>query len=340
MGTELLDQISKQGRDFLGVRVPFICGAMTWVSEPALVAAVNNAGGFGCLAGGNLPADALEQQIRQTRRLTSGPFGLNLITIAPTYHDHLTLVGKLEVPFLIFAGNFPRRSEVRMAKDEGAKVLCFASTHSIADRMLDYGADALILEGMEAGGHVGRVTLTILLQQVLFEVPGVPIFAAGGIATGKMCAHLLLMGAAGVQLGTRFAVAEESRAHPKFKQAFLRAMARDAVATPQFDSRLPVVAVRALRNQATDEFRKLQLNLIEKLDKGAITRDQAQNQVEEFWMGRLRSAVVDGDVDRGSLMAGQSVGLVNNMMTVQEIMNELVTHTERELKRVRGLLIP
>lgn len=337
--SELLDLLSKQGRDFLGVRYPFICGAMTWVSEPTLVAAVNNAGGFGCLAGANLPSKVLEQQIIETRRLTSKPFGVNLITIAPTYRDHLALVAELQMDFVVFAGNFPHRSEVALAKAGGAKVLCFASTHSIADRMLDYGADALILEGMEAGGHVGRVTLTILLQQVLFEVSGVPVFVAGGIATGKMSAHLLLMGAAGVQLGTRFAVARESRAHPEFKRAFLRAKARDAVATPQFDSRLPVVAVRALRNQATNEFRKLQLRLIEDLDKGIITGDQAQNQVEEFWMGRLRSAVVDGDVDRGSLMAGQSVGLVNNEMTVQEIMDELVADTERELKRVRGLLL-
>ena len=184
------------------------------------------------------------------------------------------------------------------------------------------------------------MTLTILLQQVLFEVRGVPIFTAGGIATGKMCAHLLLMGAAGVQLGTRFAVAEESRAHPKFKEAFVRAKARDAVATPPFDSRLPVVAVRALRNRATSEFSKLQIRLIEELDRGMITRDQAQNQVEEFWVGRLRAAVVDGDVDYGSLMAGQSVGLVNKLMTVQEIMNELIADAENELKRVRGLLIP
>jgi enoyl-[acyl-carrier protein] reductase II len=338
MDTELLDLFSRPGCDFLGARYPFICGAMTWVSEPTLVAAVNNAGGFGCLAGGNLPAETLEQQIRETRRLTSAPFGVNLITIAPAYRDHLGVVTELRTPFVIFAGNFPHRSEVRMVKEAGAKVLCFASTHSIADRMLSYGADALILEGMEAGGHVGRVTLTILLQQVLFEVSDVPVFAAGGIATGKMCAHLLLMGAAGVQLGTRFAVAEESPAHPAFKQAFLRARARDAVATPQFDSRLPVVAVRALRNQATNEFNELQLDILRELDTGTITPDEAQNRVEEFWMGRLRRAVVDGDVDHGSLMAGQSVGLVKNVMPVQEIMNELVADTERELRRVRRLL--
>jgi enoyl-[acyl-carrier protein] reductase II len=226
---------------------------------------------------------------------------------------------------------------MKIAKDAGARVLCFASTHSIAERMIRYGADALILEGMEAGGHVGRVTLTILLQQVLFEVTEVPIFVAGGIATGRMCAHLFMMGASGVQLGTRFAIARESRAHPDFKRAFIKAQARDAVSTPQFDSRLPVVAVRALRNDSTGDFSKLQLELMHELDRGTLSREQAQNRVEEFWMGRLRAAVMDGDIARGSLMAGQSVGLVSREMKVQEIMDELVRDTEAELERVRGL---
>ncbi len=338
MNTEMLDRLSEQGRGFLGIRYPFICGAMTWVSEPTLVAAVSNAGGFGCLAAGNMPCDLLEKQINETRNLTDKPIGVNLITIAPMYRDHLELVSKLEVPFVIFAGSFPRRSEMRVAKDAGAKVLCFASTHSIAERMIRYGADALILEGMEAGGHVGRVTLAILLQQVLFEISDVPVFVAGGIATGRMCAHLFLMGASGVQLGTRFAIAEESPAHPDFKRAFIRAQARDAVATPQFDSRLPVVAVRALRNDATGDFSKLQLELMDELNRGTITREQAQNRVEEFWMGRLRLAVVDGDITRGSLMAGQSVGLVSGEMKVQEIMDELLADTEAELRRVRDLI--
>jgi enoyl-[acyl-carrier protein] reductase II len=311
---------------------------MTWVSEPKLVAAVSNAGGFACLAGGNMPVETLQRQVEERRRLTPKPFGLNLITIAPAYRDHLEVVCKLRVPFVVFAANFPKRSEVEMVKASGSKVLCFASTHSIAKRMLDYGVDALILEGMEAGGHVGRVTLTILLQQVLFDTSEVPVFVAGGIATGRMCAHLFLMGAAGVQFGTLFAVAKESCAHPDFKQALLRANARDAVATPQFDSRLPVVAVRALRNLATDDFGRLQLEMIRDIDSGTISREEAQNRVEEFWMGRLRTAVADGDVTRGSMMAGQSVGLVDREMTVKEIVDLLVRDTERELGRVAGLL--
>jgi enoyl-[acyl-carrier protein] reductase II len=338
MNTDLFDRIAERGRKFLGVRYPFICGAMTWVSDANLVAAVSNAGGFASLAGGNAPTEDLQGQIDQTRRLTGKPFGVNLITIAPAYRDHLEVVSRLKVPIVIFAGNFPRRAEVEIAKAAGSRVLCFASTRSIARKMLDYGADGLILEGMEAGGHVGHVTLTVLLQQVLFEIPEVPVFVAGGIATGRMCAHLFLMGAAGVQMGTRFAVARESCAHPEFKKALLRAQARYAVSTPQFDSRLPVVAVRALRNPATEDFKDLQLDLIRKMDKGGLSREEAQEAVERFWMGRLRAAVVDGDVAHGSLMAGQSVGLVNREMTVKEIIDDLVAETESELRRVRTIL--
>jgi enoyl-[acyl-carrier protein] reductase II len=204
--------------------------------------------------------------------------------------------------------------------------------------MLDYGADALILEGMEAGGHVGQVTLSILLQQVLFEVSDVPVFVAGGIATGRMCAHLFLMGAAGVQFGTLFAVAKESCAHPSFKRAFIRARARDAVSTPAFDSRLSVVPVRALRNHSTGDFSRLQLELIDQLDAGAITNEESQLKVEEFWAGRLRDAVVEGDISYGSMMAGQSVGLVNEEMPVEDIISKLVLDTETELVRVGAFL--
>jgi enoyl-[acyl-carrier protein] reductase II len=339
MKTELLDRLAARGADFLGARYPYICGAMTWVSNPELVAAVSNAGGFASLAGGNAPPEILREEILETRRLTDKPFGVNVITLAPAYQDHLALVKEMDISHVILAGGLPRRREVQAAKEGGAKVICFAPTQSVARLMQDYGADALILEGMEAGGHVGLVTLSVLLQQVLFTDPEVPVFVGGGIATGRMCAHLFNMGAAGVQLGTRFAMAEESCAHPLFKEAFIKANARDAVSTPQFDSRLPVVAVRALRNNGTDDFSRLQLQLLEKLDRGALTRQEAQQEVEEFWMGRLRDAVQDGDVQFGSLMAGQSVGLVDRVMPVQGIIDELVNDTEVELQKVKDLLV-
>jgi enoyl-[acyl-carrier protein] reductase II len=340
MNTKLSDRFFKRGCEFLGVKYPFICGAMTWVSDPKLVATVCNAGGFACLAGGNNPPEILKQQIEETRRLTDKPFGMNLITIAPAYQEQLQLAQRMRPPFLFFAGSFPRENEIKLAQESGAKVLCFASTRSIANRMLRYGADALILEGMEAGGHVGQVSLIVLLQQLLFEISEVPIFVAGGIGTGKMCAHLFLMGAAGIQLGTRFAVAEESCAHPDFKQKLLQAQARDAVSAPQFDSRLPVVAVRALRNKGHDDFGRLQLELVRQLDEGSILRSEAQEKVEEFWMGALHRAVVEGDINYGSLMAGQSVGLVDKIMPVQDILEELARNTEAELQRVRDALSP
>ena len=335
MQTPLAHRFFRRGAEFLGVEYPIMAGAMTWVSDPQLVSAVSNAGGFGTLAGGNTPPELLKAQIQETRALTDKPFGVNLITIAPAYQSHLDLMEEVRPAYVIFAGSFPKDSEVRRMKEVGAKVLCFASTQSIAERMLRYGADALILEGMEAGGHVGHVTLTILLQQVLFKVADVPVFVAGGIATGQMCAHLLLMGAAGVQLGTRFAVAQESNAHPEFKKKFIRAQARDAVSTPQFDSRLPVVAVRALKNKGHEAFGKLQLELLAKLDAGELSRAEAQYEVEHFWAGALRRAVVDGDVDSGSLMAGQSVGLVDRVMSIPDILAELVAETEATLARVK-----
>lgn len=334
----LSDRFFKKGREFLNVRYPFLAGAMTWVSTPGLVAAVCNAGGFGCLAGGNAPVDTLKEQVEETRRQTDKPFGVNIITIAPLYHEHLALVKEMRLPYIIFAGSFPREKEVKLVKESGAKILCFASTLSIARRMLSYGADALILEGMEAGGHVGHVSLAVLLQQVLFKVAEVPVFIAGGIATGKMCAYMFLMGAAGVQLGTRFALSEECCVHPRFKEKLLKAKARDAVSTPQFDSRLPVVAVRTLRNKGLDDFGKLQLDLIRRLDEGSLHRSKAQEQVETYWMGALRRAVIDGDTAHGSLMAGQSVGLINNIKSIKDIMADLVHETEEELARVHRVL--
>ena len=337
--TKLLsDRMFERGRNFLNVEYPIICGAMTWVSDPKLVAAVSNEGGFGCLAGGNAPADILEQQINETRKLTDKSFGVNLITIAPSYQEHLVLIQKLKLEYVIFAGGFPGKKDIQLAKDTGAKVICFASTVSIARRMVKYGADAIVLEGMEAGGHVGHVSLTVLLQQVLFEVEDVPVFVGGGLATGKMCAHMFLMGAAGVQLGTRFAMAEECCAHPEFKNKFVNANARDAISTPQLDSRLPVVAVRALRNKAIDDFGRLQLELIKKLENREISRNDAQFKVEEFWIGGLRKAVVDGDVDNGSLMAGQSVGLIHKSETIKEIITDIAENVEVELLRVKQLL--
>ncbi len=335
-----LNPFMKRGSEFLNVKYPILCGAMTWVSEPKLVAAVCNSGCFGCLAGGNAPVEILRKQIEEVRSLTDKPFAVNLITIAPAYLDQLAMLAEMKVPYIVFAGSFPKEKEVLAAKATGAKVMCFASTVSIAERMIRFGADAIILEGSEAGGHIGHVSSVVLMQQVLFRfAEDIPMFVAGGIATGKMIAHALLMGAAGAQLGTRFVMTEECQAHENFKTAFRRANARDAVATPQFDSKLPVVSVRSLRNKGMDEFSKLQLRLLKELEAGNVTRQFAQEEVERFWVGALRRAVVDVDVDGGSLMAGQSVGLVDKVVPIRELVEELLTDAEDELAAVRKKLI-
>ncbi len=335
----LLTSLTAKGSAFLGSKYPIMCGAMTWVSEPKLVSAVCNAGCFGCLAGGNAPTDVLARQIGELRELTDRPFAVNLITIAPAYRDHLAMLREMKAPYIIFAGSFPKEKEILEAKATGAKVMCFASTISIAERMIRFGADAIILEGSEAGGHIGHVSSMVLLQQLLFKYADrLPIFVAGGIATGKMMSHVLMMGAAGVQLGTRFVMTEECTVHPKFKEVFLRADARDAVATPQFDSKLPVVSVRALKNPGMQQFGELQLRLLRELEAGTVHRKEAQDEVERFWVGSLRRAAVDGDVKVGSLMAGQSVGLVDRILPVRELVRELLDDGERALVEMKKRL--
>jgi len=332
-----IDTFFEKGREFLDCKYPIMCGAMTWVSDPQLVSAIGNAGGFGLLAGGNTPIDVFERQIVETGELTEGPFGVNLITLAPVYQGQLELVCRLGCPVVVFAGGIPRKDEIKKAKRCGAKVICFAPTAPLAHKLIQRGADALILEGLEAGGHIGPVTLSVLIQQILFNVDTVPIFIAGGIATGRMMAHLLMMGAAGIQMGTRFVMAEECIAHPKFKESFRKAKAKDAIASPQFDSRLPVIPVRALKNEGSIEFAKLQLELLNKLDENLMGRLEAQYKVEEFWAGALRRAVIDGDVAKGSLMAGQSVGLVDKVQPLKDIIDEMVSEAETELQRLKSI---
>ncbi len=335
---EQLNKLWKKGQDFLGVQYPIMAGAMTWISNHRFVAAVSNAGGFGCLAAGNMPPEEFEAEIDRTKAITDKPFAVNLITISPSYKQHLEIAVRKNVSHIIFAGSFPRGSEIKIAKASGAKVMAFASNDSIAKRMIKSGVDALMLEGSEAGGHIGHVSTIILLQQVLLAMDDVPIFVAGGIATGELMAHLLLMGAAGVQMGTRFILTEECEVSQNFRNAFIKARARDAIATPSVGSELNVVAVRALRNKGMSDFADLQMELILKKREGKISHKEAKYEVEAFWMGALRNAVKDGDTDSGSLMAGQSVGLVNKIQTVNELYKEMISGANKALTDIKTRL--
>lgn len=338
IATERLNKVWQRGKDFLGSELPIMCGAMTWISDPGLVSRMSNLGAFGVLAAGNMPPELFRQYVHKTRKLTKMPFAGNVITIAPNYLDHLKILCEEKVSHIVFAGSLPRGSEVELAKASGAKVLCFASTASIAKRMISYGADALILEGSEAGGHIGSVSTTVLLQEILFKFNDTPIFVAGGVTSGRMIAHLTLMGAAGAQMGTRFVMAEECNAHDKFKQTFIRARAREAVSTSQYSNKLPVVAVRGLKNQAMTNFGDLQLKLLEKINRGELTSKEAVFKVEEYWVGSLRNAAVDGEVAEGSLMAGQSVGAVTKIQPLREILQDLVNEADLGIQEVEKML--
>jgi len=334
MPRQMIERLWSRGRDFLGVDIPVLGGAMTWISESTLVSAISNAGAFGVLAGGNMPLEMLEDEIKKTRDKTDRPFGVNLITIAPNFSRHLEHILSIEFPYVIFAGGLPPREAINRVRQTKIRLMCFAPTVGIAQNLIKGGVDALVIEGHEAGGHIGPVSTAVLAEQILPRVSEVPVFVAGGIGSGVMMVHYLMMGAAGVQLGTKFAVAEESVAHRNFKKALLRAAAKDALPTAQFDPRMPVIPVRALTNEGTRDFNTLQLGLVAQLEREAITAAEAGRKLEEFWIGGLRKAAIEGDVQAGSLMAGQSVGMVKKIMPVKQILDQLISEAIEEAQNI------
>ncbi len=322
----------QRGTDFLGCETAILCGAMSWVSERNLVSAISNAGGFGVIACGAMTPELLDAEIAATKQLTDKPFGVNLITMHPQLFDLIEVCKRYAVSHVVLAGGIPPKGSVEAIKAFGGKVIVFAPTLALAKKLLRSGGDALVIEGMEAGGHIGPVATSVLAQEFL---PALSqdhvVFVAGGIGRGEAIASYLEMGACGVQLGTRFACAAESIAHPDFKKAFYRAKARDAEASVQVDARLPVIPVRALKNKGTEEFTKKQIEVAGMLDREEVDMGEAQLEIEHFWAGALRRAVIEGDVENGSLMAGQSVGMVTKEEPVMDIITQLMEQSEAAL---------
>jgi enoyl-[acyl-carrier protein] reductase II len=318
-----LDRLMARGAAFLGARYAILGGAMSWVSERHLVSALSNAGAFGVIACGAMEPPRLAEEIAGTQALTSKPFGVNLITMHPRLDQLVDTCLAARVSHIVFAGGIPPGTAIKKAKDGGAKVVCFAPALALAKRLIRAGADALVIEGSEAGGHIGPVSLTVLAQEILPHIRDVPVFVAGGIGRGEAILSYLEMGAAGVQLGTRFVCARESIAHANFKRAFIRGNARDAMPTIQLDENFPVIPVRALQNEGTKRFLEHQAETIRRFQSGELTKEAAQLDIEHFWAGALRRAVIDGDVENGSLMAGQSVGMVTQEQSASEIIAEL-----------------
>jgi len=333
-GRTRLTELMARGAALLGSEYAILGGAMSWVSERNLVAAMSNAGCFGVIACGAMTPELLDAEIAGTKALTSRPFGVNLITMHPDLTALIDVCARHQVGHVVLAGGLPPGGAIDRIKASGAKLICFAPALALAKKLIRSGVDALVVEGMEAGGHIGPVSTSVLAQEILPAVAAdLPVFVAGGIGRGEAIAAYLEMGAAGVQLGTRFVCATESIAHANFKKAFIRASARDAVASVQIDPRLPVIPVRALRNASSDLFTAKQREVAQLLDSGQVEMAEAQLQIEHYWAGALRRAVIDGDVDHGSVMAGQSVGMVTKEEPVAAIVATLLEEAAAALER-------
>ncbi len=300
----------------LGTDYPLLQGGMAWVANASLAAAVSNGGGVGIIAAANTPPDILEQEILKAKKLTDRPFGLNIMLMSPTAGDALEMAAKHRVPIVTTGAGSPGKVLERL-KPLGTTVIPVIASVSQARRVEKQGADAVVAEGMEAGGHIGELTTMVLVPQVVAALE-VPVIAAGGIANGYGVAAAFALGAEGVQLGTRFICCEECTVHANFKQAVVDARDRSTAVTGRSTGH----PVRCLRNRLTAEF--------EKLEERCATTEE----IERLGTGKLRSAVVDGDAEWGSLMAGQSAGMVNDILPAAEIIKNLFREAQEVAEAV------
>lgn len=297
-------------QDLLGTSKPIIQGAMAWVADAQLAAAVSNGGGLGIVAAANMPPDLLDAELKKVRTLTDKPFGLNIMLMSSTADAALELAVKHKVPVVTTGAGSPGRVLEKL-KPLGTVVIPVIASVTQAKRVAKQGADAVVAEGMESGGHIGELTTFVLVPQVVDAV-SIPVIAAGGIADARGVRAAFALGAKGVQLGTRFLCCEECTIHQNYKNAVLKARDRDTVITGQRTGH----PVRCLHNKLTVEF--------DKLDK----RQASIEEIEKLGTGRLRDAVQKGDIEWGSLMAGQSAAMVNDIKPAAQIIEELFKGVE------------
>jgi enoyl-[acyl-carrier protein] reductase II len=295
--------------DVLGIEVPILQGGMAWVATGELAAAVSEAGGLGIIGAGNAPGDVLEKEIRKAKELTKKPFGVNIMLLSPFVDEVVDVLCRQEVRVVTTGAGNPGKYIERF-KEKGMKIIPVVSAVALAKRLERLGVDAMIAEGLEAGGHIGQLTTMVLVPQIVDAV-NVPIIAAGGIADGRGVAAALALGAQGVQMGTRFICAHECTVHPNYKQKVLKAKDRDTVVTGESTGH----PVRVLNNKLAREFMKL--------EKEGATPEE----LEKFGAGKLAAAVRDGDVINGSVMVGQSAAMVFKEESCQEIIDDLTNDT-------------
>ncbi|WP_268825291.1 enoyl-[acyl-carrier-protein] reductase FabK [Faecalicatena contorta] len=294
----------------LGIEYPIIQGGMAWVAEYHLAAAVSNAGGLGLIGAASAPADWVRDQVRKAKELTDKPFGVNIMLMSP-YADEVAEVIVEEGVKVVTTGAGNPEKYMKMWKEAGVKVIPVVASVALAKRMERSGADALVAEGCEAGGHIGENTTMVLVPQIVDAV-NIPVIAAGGIADGRGIAAAFMLGAKGVQMGTHFVVTDESQVHDNYKERIIKARDIDSRVT----GRTTGHPVRALRNEMTKKYLELE-------NKGA-----SFEELEHLALGGLRKAVVDGDVVNGSVMAGQIAGMVKERMSCKELVDKLVNETD------------
>ena len=300
--------------ELLGIEKPIIQGGMAWVAESHLAAAVSNAGGFGLIGAANAPADVVRNYIHEARELTDKPFGVNIMLMSPFADDIAQLVTEEKVAAVTTGAGNPEKYMAQW-KAAGIKVIPVIASVALAKRMERVGADAVVAEGTESGGHIGQATTMTLVPQVVDAVQ-IPVIAAGGIGDGRGMAAAFMLGAEAVQMGTRFCVADECVIHDKYKDRILKAKDIDSEVTGRSHGH----PVRGLRNKMTREYLKLEA-------EGA-----SFEQLENLTLGGLRKAVVEGDTDNGSVLAGQIAGMITKRQSCQEIVDEVMDQAERLLK--------
>ena len=299
----------------LNIEYPIIQGGMAWVAEHNLAAAVSNAGGLGIIAAGSAPVEVVREEIRKAKELTDKPFGVNIMLMSSTADEIADLVIKEKIPVVTTGAGNPEKYMDKW-KAAGIKVIPVVASVALAKRMAKYGADAVIAEGTEAGGHVGEATTMALVPQVVDAVD-IPVIAAGGIADGRGLAAIKMLGASGAQIGTRFVVAKESIVHENYKQRIIGAKDIDAVVTGRSTGH----PVRCLRNQMTRKYIKLE------------KEGNDSEELEALSVGSLRNAVIDGDVKKGTVMAGQISGLIKEEQTCKEIVDQIMEEANNLLRR-------
>lgn len=300
----------------LGIKYPIFQGAMAWIANGNLAGHVSKDGGLGIIAGGGMPCDILRQEIRKAREITSNPIAVNLMLMMPDVEKQIDVCIEEKVPVVTTGAGNPGPYMEKL-KGAGIKVIPVVASVALAKRMAKIGADAVIAEGMEGGGHIGTITTMALVPQVA-AVVDIPVIAAGGIASGKQFLAALALGASGVQVGTKFLVAEECTVHENYKKMILKARDRSTVATGNYTGH----PVRVLEN-------KLAKAILEMEKQGA-----PNEEIEKMGVGKLRLAVVDGDVDNGSVMAGQVAAMVKEPSTTKEILETLMKELEEEKKNL------